>query len=1474
MVTAVIPPALLAQVCPGDQPLLLLPVRLETRFFSQADGSSELRIRVYPDKIHLDSHEAGLTPAERDWAEHYWQQHWRAGHDAQHEADAWRQLAERYGAARAAWLVRVVRPVNPQEQPATLVPAGEPLPAAARFPAVEVVDDGQNASWRRAPLARLLPERWTAVAYSGGQLVAHVTGLDITEPLAVGPSPQGAIMPTPDDELAIDAGMKWMIDFSAAEAVGMGMRMTLAAPMAQAGLDTLLVFGASASLPPADGALQFAQLLDAHQYTDGLEFLRHGVPTNNTAEMRSGYGGADPGDDRSREALVNAAVAATDADSNARVFAAALGLATNALAHGLASAPGAARRHVLYQRCMNTALWPATWGYFLSNMVGFAGTGLTPDLIAWAREHFTAHVHGGGSFAALRCGKQPYGVLPVTSLDEWQPPHGAEREHAPDQWLRSMLLSLRADIWRARVANVPRIGRTADLDNDLAEVMRTDAQSSSYAVRPLLGRHYLQHLRAFMGENLETSAFNSTQEAMTVGILQRLNLPWRPRLVEAVYGDLAWRVSGPLVQAGEVSPWRGLEPNYIAALLSAPTIDAILRIPAASGDAASLLHALLRHSLLLEYVGAAAAIMQSQDIKAALSLRDHELIDLVPGSGLKTPTWKGLLEQKVAAVTGERTLREFLETLQQDFQAPAVAPLRAMQKSLKHLAGLDSEALLHLTQGTLDLASHRLDAWISSFAHKRLAAIRATQPSGLRIGGYGWVHDLRPTKVAATPVEPPPGETVPLVTLADDTGFIHAPSMAHAATAALLRNAHLGHDGMAQANGPFAIDLSSRRLRDARWLLDGVRQGQPLGALLGYRFERRLHELKLDRFIAGFRELAPLVGGKLEPSTAPLESIAANNVVDGLVLWQRWNTTEQKKNALLASQPDLLGAPFEAVKRELDALGESIDALSDALTAETAYQLVRGNVSRTASTLAAVAGGDAPAPELEVARTPRTGIGLTHRVVLAFSGKPATTPGWTAAAASPRAAAEPMLNAWTARLLGNPRTVVCRVEQLDAAGTTVLQTHEVKLSDLKLAPLDLVYGVDANARRDQPGEIELRLLHHLRSTAAAMSADTRLRVAHGRAGGASAKLLALDDVLTQAASALRLLTVARGLDATDLELPERGAEPGLDLLELQARTDKAEKALLVAHKALLAWVKPGAVVAAEKLRAGLMRALGFGIAGSIPVAAIGDDEPTRTALRAQALAVAKEMQSRLDRGAAARIAGSNSRDALVGRLRTVFGDGFAVMPRFACANPAPLAQALAASTAVQGGDPLAVNTWLTRCERVRDSVARLATALRGAEVLATGDTLQFAVAQLPQGPNERWVALPPAAGGSIPPGRLSLVIHAGNALDTAQPLAGLMVDEWVEVVPSRSETTALAFQYNPPDVCAPQALLLAVPPVIGRAWTLWDLHRLLLDTLELSKLRAVDVEALGELGHYLPALTFGYNANDDAVSTDFGPLSR
>ncbi len=60
--------------------------------------------------------------------------------------------------------------------------------------------------------------------------------------------------------------------------------------------------------------------------------------------------------------------------------------------------------------------------------------------------------------------------------------------------------------------------------------------------------------------------------------------------------------------------------------------------------------------------------------------------------------------------------------------------------------------------------------------------------------------------------------------------------------------------------------------------------------------------------------------------------------------------------------------------------------MSDALLAESVHQAVQGNPTRTASTLDAIAAGEAPPPELDVVRTPRTGIALTHRLVMLLDG--------------------------------------------------------------------------------------------------------------------------------------------------------------------------------------------------------------------------------------------------------------------------------------------------------------------------------------------------------------------------------------------------------------------------------------------------------------------------------------------------------
>jgi hypothetical protein len=479
-----------------------------------------------------------------------------------------------------------------------------------------------------------------------------------------------------------------------------------------------------------------------------------------------------------------------------------------------------------------------------------------------------------------------------------------------------------------------------------------------------------------------------------------------------------------------------------------------------------------------------------------------------------------------------------------------------------------------------------------------------------------------------------------------------------------------------------------------------------------------------------------------------------------------------------------------------------------------------------------------------------------------------------------------MLNFWAFKLLGDGSKIRCTIERLDDVTDAVVETRTLPLSELGVTPLDVVFGVEAANTTAQPGmtlsEIEQQVLYHSKHKAGGFDPLATLRLQHARPANLAAGEITLFDALEQARNIRRLLNVARGADPEDLNPPERTAQGTIDLVELEARVVRAENALNAAHKGLINLIaRITTTTTAEMLRTALLKLGSFGVSPAVPVSASGEGPNAVTALVRQGQALLKLSGPRLDQGAALRTqpAATDQRgrkEQLIARMRAVFGQSFVVLPRFTfdAAGATEFSTALAASNTLQGGDALAANTWFARSARVRDSVSRFSACLQRADVFNAGARLNFSVAQLPFVSGERWVALMPLPGPEIPPSKLSLVLHTIGTITATQVMTGLLVDEWVEVVPNTRETTAIAFQFDVPDSCAPQSVLIAVPPVAGQDWTTETLRRVLMETLDLAKLRAVDTQSLGAAAQHLPGLYLAFNTEDHAVSTDFASLTH
>ena len=441
------------------------------------------------------------------------------------------------------------------------------------------------------------------------------------------------------------------------------------------------------------------------------------------------------------------------------------------------------------------------------------------------------------------------------------------------------------------------------------------------------------------------------------------------------------------------------------------------------------------------------------------------------------------------------------------------------------------------------------------------------------------------------------------------------------------------------------------------------------------------------------------------------------------------------------------------------AIATTVDAYADLLVADAVQHALAGRAESASKALEAAAGFGMP-PPLDVLRTPASGRSLRTTVVATLPAVPAPA----AAGRSPAVLASPALAAWLAAATGDA----------DGPSWTWQVLGEEGVAAITLADLGLVAADTLVIHEAILGDM---------AAAAASHDDAALSVDPPR-GPAEVRRLA---------STLS----ARVPLGTDL-----GVAPALAAgLDDAYRTELAARLALLRAAAddLLARLA-AAATDAERVAA-LTEALRWGV---LPGAGDVGDRVT---------AAIDTLHGRLDRlpGAVADRAVGD-----VARLVTELAAPDAAIPMFLTTTVETVSGAVGALTdepAGPAGRPRLDASWLEIVAAVRPPLARIDAHQALAAALGTASLVAATTH-----PADPWLTLAPAPAPAEDVPHL-LVAYGPDPLPAVGDVAIGVLDTWAEVIPSQTHTAGAAFHFNAPGARAPQALLLAVTPVIGEALT-------------------------------------------------------
>lgn len=786
-----------------------------------------------------------------------------------------------------------------------------------------------------------------------------------------------------------------------------------------------------------------------------------------------------------------------------------------------------------------------------------------------------------------------------------------------------------------------------------------------------------------------------------------------------------------------------------------------------------------------------------------------------------------------------------------------------------------------------DLFNYRMDAWLMGLLNNKIRMRMKQGKHGIALGCFGWLFNLKEVddfKHGCT----------------DE--YIIAPSVNQAITGAILRSSYVNSlkNGKAH-NYDMSVNLSSERVRTAIRIIEGIQNGLSLGCILGADMERLIHEaykttagqLELDSCIYKLRQRYPLV--KNDQDNAVNKDAPVNiTVLNGARLLDEYATYKDRgndavhswlKNTLkLFAGNNQQDAKIKALMDIIDIIDDEKDALTDVVLSESVYKLTQGNTEASAAISRALEElKNIPMPE--VAEIPITSAQIDGYMLAMLPAD--------AVCNDPNnllASIEPKVDAWLQLMMHKTDEIYMSVK-CPVSGSRKIKGPVPSLGSLGISASEMVYlsadkasfthfvevlswmktgvfreydcegpvsSIDPNIHAFSECSMAIDELRNVLAAAHPLTNDDLVK----RTGMPSAAVY--NDMSNEYRSVVGYIS---SLLVNIQQLIKRQSA-----IQNPANSDYAMAALpdeimTEVVKVLLDCYRIGNTMALDAVHQNIFIGNRNAIDGVVDWK---NTVQSQHALFQSMQMLYENLQTKLAQ--AEKIVAADPEHkytTYVEAINTLLVSGYLIVPSFCTDDNVPITD-----LAEQARGKRFLNISNVEIEAMIRDLARVEQPMMNlhqvrlyqkCDDIDTARIVPMQLASVEDNTNFRqWLGTAVAHEDYVTDAFTYMVMnpeHIINAAHQEKPvLAGIVIDHWIERIPYREQTAAVAFGYDQPDAEAPQTLLLAVATKDNKKhWSEKMLANTLKSAIHMVKCRTVSPDMLckdGWTGGLLPLLEY------------------